>query len=128
MSSIRPSRRPVLRLLAQTAVLALCPALAAAQVRVLPADAKAGRLTMGTFPLATLDGKEIRLAAGARIFSTMNTTLTPSMVPENSLVKYRLDAAGNLMTAWILDETEARGVSTGTNVVSGSGAAVGTGN
>lgn len=128
MSPIRPSRRPVLRLLAQTAALALCPALAAAQVRLLPADAKAGRLTMGTFPLATIDGQAVRLAAGARIFSTMNTTLTPSMVPADSLVKYRLDSAGNLMTAWILDEIEAQGVSTGTNAVSGSGTAVGSGN
>ena len=128
MSPIRPFRRPVLRVLAQSAALALCPALAAAQVRVLPADAKAGRLTMGTFPLATLDGRAIRLAAGARIFSTTNTTLTPSMVPANALVKYRLDADGNLMTAWILDELEARGVPSGTNLVSGSGAAVGSGN
>lgn len=118
----------MLRLLAQTAALALCPALAAAQVRVLPADAKAGRLTMGIFPEASLDGQAIRLAAGARIFSTMNATLTPSMVPAKSLVKYRLDAAGNLMIAWILDETEAKGVSTGTNIVSGSGASVGSGN
>jgi hypothetical protein len=118
----------MLRLLVLPAALALAPVLSTAQVRRLPADAKLGRLTTGNYPEATIDGKPVRLSTGARIYSTMNATLTPSMVPPNSLVKYQLDSAGEVRNAWILDDVERQGIDAGGSLTSGSGIRVGPGN
>jgi hypothetical protein len=89
-------------LLIATAVAAQAPA------RVIPADALQGRLTAGPLPTVTIDGKPLRLAPGARILSQDNATLTPNMVPANSLVRYRLDQQGQVRYVWILTPEEAR--------------------
>jgi len=90
------------------ALLISSAALAQKPARVIPADALQGRFTAGPLPTVTIDGKPFRLAPGARIMSQDNATLTPSLVPGNSLVRYRLDQKGQIRNVWILTPEEAR--------------------
>ncbi len=59
-------------------------------------------MTTGTVPLVTIDGKEMRMAPGARIMNTGNTSVTPNQVPPNSRVRYKLDASGQVSQVWLL--------------------------
>jgi len=61
-----------------------------------------GTMTTGTLPLVTIDGKEMRMAPGARIMNTGNTSVTPNQVPPNSRVRYKLDASGQVSQVWLL--------------------------
>jgi hypothetical protein len=61
-----------------------------------------GTMTTGTVPLVTIDGKEMRMAPGARIMNTGNTSVTPNQVPPNSRVRYKLDASGQVSQVWLL--------------------------
>ncbi len=83
-------------------------AVAQKPARVIPADALLGRITPGALPTVTIDGKPMRLAPGARILSPDNSTLTPNLVPANTLVRYRLDQQGQIRNVWILTPEEAR--------------------
>ncbi|MGZ9031687.1 MAG: hypothetical protein ACXW2G_09945, partial [Burkholderiaceae bacterium] len=59
-------------------------------------------MTTGTVPLVTIDGKEMRMAPGARIMNAGNTSVTPNQVPPNSRVRYKLDASGQVSQVWLL--------------------------
>ena len=61
-----------------------------------------GTMTTGTVPLVTIDGKEMRMAPGARIVTTNNTSVTPNQVPAGSRVRYKLDASGQVSQVWLL--------------------------
>jgi hypothetical protein len=61
-----------------------------------------GTMTPGTLPLVTIDGKEMRMAPGARIMSPSNTSVTPNQVPPNSRVRYRVDPSGQVSQVWLL--------------------------
>ena len=50
----------------------------------------------------TIDGKPMRLAPGARIMTTSNTSITPDRVPADSRVRYKLDANGQVSQVWLL--------------------------
>ena len=65
-----------------------------------------GTMTTGTLPLVTIDGKEMRMAPGARITNAGNTSVTPNQVPPNSRVRYKLDASGQVSQVWILPAEE----------------------
>jgi hypothetical protein len=61
-----------------------------------------GVMTTGQIPTVTIDGKEYRLAPGARIIGANNASITPTQVPANSNVRYRVDSSGQVSQVWIL--------------------------
>jgi hypothetical protein len=91
------------RLLTLLVALLVAGGVAAQAVRKIPADAPKGRLTALQIPLVTIDGKEFRLAPGARIFNANNLSVTPNLVPAGTPVRYELDAQGMIRTVWIVD-------------------------
>ena len=92
-------------LLAMLALLA--PALDAhAQSRTIPAAARLGVLLVTQYPQAVLDDKPVRLAPGARVFSTVNIIVLPTTVTSPTPVRYRLDNTGHVLDVWILTPAE----------------------
>ena len=61
-----------------------------------------GTMTTGSVPVVSIDGKEMRMAPGARIMNAGNTSITPNQVPPNSRVRYKLDASGQVSQVWLL--------------------------
>jgi len=62
----------------------------------------AGTMTAGQMSNVTIDGKPMRLAPGARILTTSNTSITPDHLPPNSRVRYKLDQSGQVSQVWLL--------------------------
>ncbi len=85
----------------------LLPLAASAQVRAIPDDAKRGTMTHAGGMLVSIDGQQVLLAAGAQIRSRQNMIIVPIQLPPGSLVKYQLDASGQVRRAWILTDEEA---------------------
>ncbi len=79
---------------------------AAAQVREFPQNTKVGVLQMGVYPLAAIDGKEVRFAPGARILNQGNAVVIPSTLTERVRIRYRIDELGQVSLAWILTDEE----------------------
>ncbi len=79
------------------AVLAAC-----ATSNRLPDGTMIGTMTPGPLPTVIIDGKEMRMAPGARIVTSSNTSITQNQVPPNSRVRYRLDANGQVGQVWLL--------------------------
>jgi hypothetical protein len=99
-----------LRRFARLAALALLlPALAMAQAvtRPIPADAKRGYLSHVAETMLSLDGRAVKLAPGGTIRDASNLIIMPTMVPRDSLVRYKANAAGEIVSAWILTPEEA---------------------
>ena len=88
--------------------LGIASASAAAQVRRIPDDARHGEFIAGQLPAVRIDGKDYRLAPGARILNANNATITPNLVPPKSFVSYQLDGQGQVRTVWVLTAEEAR--------------------
>jgi hypothetical protein len=61
-----------------------------------------GTLSPGQMSNVTIDGKPMRLAPGARILTTSNTSITPDHLPPSSRVRYKLDASGQVSQVWLL--------------------------
>ena len=61
-----------------------------------------GTMTTRQVPIVTIDGKDLRLAPGARIVGANNTSITPNLVPPASRVRYKLDSAGQVSQVWLL--------------------------
>jgi hypothetical protein len=76
-------------------------------LRTLPADAKRGYLSHVRENLVALDGRQTRLAPGAQIRGANNLIIVPAALPKDSLVKYELNASGELFRAWVLTPDEA---------------------
>jgi hypothetical protein len=89
------------------ALLAVFTALAFAQLRTIPDDAKRGVMRHVQETVVEIDGKPQQLSAGAQIRSASNTILVPTAVPPSSLVKYRLDQEGLVRQVWLLTPQEA---------------------
>jgi hypothetical protein len=89
------------------ALLAVFAALAFAQLRTIPDDAKRGVLRHVQETIVEIDGKQQQLSAGAQIRSASNMILVPTAVPPGSLVKYRLDQEGFVRQVWLLTPQEA---------------------
>jgi hypothetical protein len=90
------------------AVLILClAALAHAQLRTLPADARLGKIRHVQEMVVQIDGKQARLAPGAKVRDTHNRILVPVAIPAGSLIKYTLNAQGEVSAVWILTPQEA---------------------
>ncbi len=93
----------IARLLLALVALLFAGGAAAQAARKIPADAPKGRFTVLQFPLVAIDGKQFRLAPGARIFNANNLTVTPNLVPPETPVRYELDAQGLVRTVWIVE-------------------------
>jgi len=90
------------------AAMILCLAgLAQAQLRTLPADAKRGQIRHLQEMTVQIDGKRARLARGAQVRDAHNRILVPMAIPAGSVVKYTLNAQGEVSAVWILSAQEA---------------------
>ena len=90
------------------AALILClAALAHAQLRALPADARLGKIRHVQEMIVQIDGKLARLARGAQVRDAHNRILMPMAIPAGSLVKYTVNAQGEVSAVWILSAREA---------------------
>jgi hypothetical protein len=68
----------------------------------LPDGSMVGIMTTQQLPSVQIDGKERRLAPGARIVGANNASITPNQVPANSKIRYRTDAMGLVTHVWLL--------------------------
>lgn len=66
----------------------------------IPVNAKSGRMTVVQFPAVSIDGKDYRLAPGARIYNANHLTVTPNMLPRDAVVKFVLNKEGQIQTVW----------------------------
>jgi hypothetical protein len=91
------------------AALILCfAALAHAQLRALPADARLGKIRHVQEMIVQIDGKLARLSRGAQVRDAHNRILVPTAIPAGSLIRYTLNAQGEVSAVWILSAQEAR--------------------
>ncbi|HVL59147.1 MAG TPA: hypothetical protein VM491_21835 [Burkholderiaceae bacterium] len=82
---------------------------AAAFARPVPADrAEVGRLQIGVFPEATLDGRPVRLGAGARIYNEHSAIVMPASVQGERHVAYLRGAMGEIVEVWLISAEQAR--------------------
>ena len=80
---------------------------AQAQVRPIPEQARHGTLVLGVFPEAKLDGKPVRLGAGARVFDQRNLIVTPASIKDaRNYVAFVTGPQNEIVTAWILTSAE----------------------
>ena len=90
-------------MLARIAYLLISFALLACQsTNQLPDGSMVGVMTTQQLPVVQIDGKELRLAPGARIVGANNASITPNQVPANSKIRYRMDASGLVTHVWLL--------------------------
>ncbi len=68
----------------------------------LPDGSMVGVMTTQQLPDVQIDGRQQRLAPGARIVGANNSSITPNQVPANSKVRYRVDASGLVTHVWLL--------------------------
>ena len=88
-------------------LIALLAVPAAAQLRTIPRDARLAEIRHVQADLIELNGYQVRLAPGAQIRDTLNRIIMPTAVPAGALVKYQLDAEGQVREVWILSREEA---------------------
>lgn len=87
--------------------LLLCvPLLALAQLRAIPADAIKAKMKPPADGVAVVGKYTFRLAPGAQIRSTDNRIMLPVMIGSEQVVRYQLDANGDLYRVWILSDDE----------------------
>jgi hypothetical protein len=68
----------------------------------LPDGSMVGVMTTQQLPVVQIDGRQQRLAPGARIVGANNSSITPNQVPPNSKVRYRVDTSGLVTHVWLL--------------------------
>jgi hypothetical protein len=114
---LRAPRRAASALAASIAVLtatvgtAFLPQTAQAQAtighRFFPAKALRGTLVVGTPPEVTLNGRDARLAPGARIKDANDmVALSASLSGQKLVVHYTTDLSGLIMDVWVLNTVE----------------------
>jgi hypothetical protein len=91
------------------AVLAIAaPVVRGQTARTFPDGAEAGRLRMGVFPLATIDGRELRLGPGTRIYDENTMIRPPAMVDGERKIAYVRGQLGEVVQIWLLSDVEFR--------------------
>ncbi len=83
------------------------PALAEAQFRTIPADAKRGEIRHAGQMDVEINGKKMRLSPGAQIRDPGNLIVLPGALPAGAPVKYLLDSQDMVQRVWILSPQEA---------------------
>ncbi len=95
------------KLLALLLCALLLPASVLAQLRQIPDSAKRGQIEQIQGGIVEVDGQRMRLSAGAQIRSRDNLFIVPMSLPRGALVKYTLDAMGQIHRVWVLTPEEA---------------------
>ena len=80
---------------------------AMAQLRTIPSDAQRAQIRHVQANIVELNGQQVQLSPAAQIRDASNRILLPTALPAGTLVKYRLDAAGQVREVWILTPEEA---------------------
>lgn len=84
------------------------PLAAQTAMRPLPETAEAGRLRIGVFPEATLDGRPIVLGPGTRIYDAENRIVPPGQVDGERKVAFVRGQIGEVLQVWLLSDAEFR--------------------
>src|SRR5881397_4310210 len=84
------------------ALLLLAASLAGAQVRSIPQDARVGQIRHLQDMVVEIDGAAQQLAPGAQIRDASNRIIVPTAIPSGTLIKYLVDANGQVHRVWIL--------------------------
>lgn len=101
-------RRPFLIGLMCAVISAVISFPALALERPYPKNAQRGIMSPAPFPEIILDGKQRRLAPGARIWNEDNLIQAPASLRGNNFpVNYTVNAEGEIDRVWILSEEEA---------------------
>ena len=82
------------------------PAAAMAQVRRIPDSATRGRIVQIQDTMVEIDGRPMRLSAGAQARSRDNLIIVPTSLPPGAPVKYTLDGNGQIHRIWVLAPEE----------------------
>ena len=85
----------------------MLPAVAQAQLRTIPAQAKDGDMRHVQETLVSINGVRLLLAPGAQIRDEWNRLIVPTAMPPGAKVKYLLDNQGLVHRVWILSPQEA---------------------
>ncbi|HXM81991.1 MAG TPA: hypothetical protein VN929_08685 [Burkholderiales bacterium] len=89
-------------------LLSVTASLAGAQVRSIPNDAKRGAIRHLQEMVVEIDGARQQLAPGAQLRDAANRIILPTAIPPGTLVKYLVDASGQVQQVWILTPEEAQ--------------------
>ncbi len=90
------------------ALAALLPGLSSAQLRSLPAEAKAGEIRqLQDMTVVVADRSQLRLAMGVQIRDAENRIVVPGSLASGTTVLYELDHDGLVRRAWIPSGVEA---------------------
>ena len=84
----------------------MLPAVAQAQARTIPEQAKDGEMRHVQETLVSINGVQMRLAPGAQIRDEANRLIVPTALPADAKVKYLLDSEGLVRQVWILSPQE----------------------
>jgi hypothetical protein len=96
----------MIRLLA--VALAVCASVAAhAQLRTIPADARRGVMRHLQDTIVQIDLNRARLAPGVQIRDVHNRLVLPASLRAGAVVRYQVDAQGQVARVWILTAEEA---------------------
>ena len=95
------------KLLALLICVLLLPSSVFAQVRRIPDAALRGNVVHIQGAIVEIDGQQLRLSAGAQIRSRDNLFIVPMSLPPGAMVKYTLDASGQIHRIWVLTADEA---------------------
>lgn len=87
-------------------VLALAGSFALANTRSIPVAAKAVTVSPNNVRSLIVDGKEVALTAGARIYSAENRTIVPNQVPVKAKARAIFERTGAISEVWILTPAE----------------------
>lgn len=98
---------PMIRAAALAVLLVFSAGAALAQFRHIPPASKRGTIQHVAGMQVSIDGTTMQLAAGAQIRDANNLIVIPTALPPGTLVKYTVDAAGNVFRVWILSAQEA---------------------
>lgn len=75
--------------------------------RFFPAQALRGELVITQFPDATMNGRAVRFAPGARIRGDTNLWVPPAgLTGQKLIVHYTFESSGLIMEAWVLNPAE----------------------
>ena len=77
-----------------------------AQLRTIPPTAIPASMDIGLYPNIRLNGKDARLAPGARVYDTNNLIVTPASLSGSYPVRFELEPGGEVIRAWILTAEE----------------------
>ena len=96
-----------MRVLTLSVCMLLCaPVLVCAQLRAIPADAIKAKMKPPRDGMAEVGKYVFKLAPGAQIRSTDNRIVLPVMIGGEQVVRYQLDASGELFRVWVLSPEE----------------------